>query len=242
MSNDPRTHEVANAPVEQPGEAESPENDTPAPPERSRIAQLARSPFLWAFLFGIVLLTLIRPFLRNVPDPPPVIGEIPAFTLVNQDGEPFGSANLAGDVYIAGFIFTNCPAYCPKITQAMRGLQTKFEEGDVPVRLVSFSVDPERDTPPVLRRYGEEYGADFRRWNFLTGPPEELKRVIIDGFGAWYGPAPAKDVSLMEISHTLKLALVDDKGNLRGFYEHDESGTDEILHRAIHVLREAQRR
>ncbi|MCZ7587017.1 MAG: SCO family protein [Deltaproteobacteria bacterium] len=147
-----------------------------------------RNPFVWAAFIGMVLVTLMRPLLRHVPEPPPVIAQLPAFTLTDQNGRDFGSADLAGHVYVANFIFTSCPSYCPKLTKAMKFLQDRYADAGHDVRLVSFSVDPKRDTPEVLKRYGEKYGADFSRWTFLTGTEENLRAIIVDGFKAHFGP------------------------------------------------------
>jgi cytochrome oxidase Cu insertion factor (SCO1/SenC/PrrC family) len=93
-------------------------------------------------------------------------GTVPHFQLVNQNGRPFDSAQLAGKIWIADFIYTTCPGPCPMISTRMSELQKPLEKTDV--HLVSFSVDPEKDTPDVLRGYGEKLHADPERWDFLT--------------------------------------------------------------------------
>src|SRR6201997_88595 len=93
-------------------------------------------------------------------------GKVPPFQLTNQTGEVFGSAQLAGKIWIADFIYTTCPGPCPMISSRMGELQKPFEKTDV--QLVSFSVDPEKDTPAVLRRYAEGLQAGPGRWDFLT--------------------------------------------------------------------------
>ncbi len=86
--------------------------------------------------------------------PLPSLGTVPTFELVNQDAQPFGSAQLAGKIWIADFIFTTCPGPCPIISTRMSELQRPLEKTDV--HLVSFTVDPEKDTPEVLRAYAEK--------------------------------------------------------------------------------------
>src|SRR6266516_4919599 len=81
-------------------------------------------------------------------------GTVPSFQFVNQNGQPFGSAQLAGKIWIADFIYTTCPGPCPMISSRMNELQKPLEKTDV--HLVSFSVDPEKDTPDVLHRYAEK--------------------------------------------------------------------------------------
>src|SRR5947209_5367673 len=95
-------------------------------------------------------------------------GAVPAFQLTNQNGQPFGSPQLAGKIWIADFIYTTCPGPCPMISSRMSELQKPLEKTDV--HLVSFSVDPGKDTPAVLRSYAERLQAEPGRWDFLTGP------------------------------------------------------------------------
>ncbi len=84
-----------------------------------------RNPFLWAFVVGCAVMTLMRPLLRRVPSPPPVIGQVPGFSLVAASGEPFGSDDLRGHVYVASFFFTRCTTACPALMQAMASLAEK---------------------------------------------------------------------------------------------------------------------
>ena len=95
-------------------------------------------------------------------------GTVPGFQLLNQNGQPFGSAQLAGKIWIADFVYTTCPGPCPMISSRMSELQKPLEKTDV--HLVSFSVDPEKDTPKVLRSYAERLQAQSGRWDFLTRP------------------------------------------------------------------------
>lgn len=94
---------------------------------------------------------------------------VPDFTFTNQDGEPFGLADLKDKVWVADFIFTNCTTVCLPMSTNMAELQAKLEEAGVEAPLISFTVDPDRDQPDVLKAYGERYGANFNAWQFLTG-------------------------------------------------------------------------
>src|SRR5262245_49507889 len=94
-------------------------------------------------------------------------GTVPPFQLTNQNGQPFGSAQLSGKIWIADFIYTTCPGPCPMISSRMSEVQNPLEKTDV--HLVSFSVDPDKDTPRVLRGYAERLQAEPGRWDFLTG-------------------------------------------------------------------------
>lgn len=200
---------------------------------------IVRNPYVWAFLIGIVTLTAIRPLLRHVPEPPPVLSQLPEFSLVAADGKPFGSAELRGQVYVASFFFTSCRSICPAIMKGMARLQDGFARNEVQgIRLVSISVDPEHDTPQVLSDYGKALGVDPLRWTLLTGDPEQVRQLVVSGFKTPDVPAPSGGAEPMDIAHTGKLVLVDGAGRIRGYYDSTEMGLDEVFNRAQHVLRQ----
>jgi protein SCO1/2 len=200
---------------------------------------LLRNPYVWGFLIGIVTLTLIRPLLRHVPEPPPVLSQLPEFSLVGIDGKPYGSAELHGQVYIANFFFTSCRSICPTIMKGMARLQDGFAQRNIDgIRLVSISVDPEHDTPEVLGAYAKSLGVDPRRWTLLTGDPEHVRRLVVDGFKTPDVAASPREPGPIDIAHTGKLVLVDGAGRIRGYYDSDEMGLDEVYNRAQHVLRQ----
>src|SRR5436309_9123887 len=107
-------------------------------------------------------------------------GTVPSFQFTNQNGQPFGSAQLAGKIWIADFIYTMCPGPCPMISSRMSELQKPLEKTDV--HLVSFSVDPAKDTPQVLRGYAEKLQAEPGRRDFLTGPQATIYDLSRNGF------------------------------------------------------------
>src|SRR5438552_14260823 len=107
-------------------------------------------------------------------------GTVPNFQLVNQEGQPFGSAQLAGKIWIADFIYTSCPGPCPMISMRMSELQKPLEKTDV--HLVSFSVDPEKDTPEILRGYAEKLHTQAKRLDFLTGAKSAIYDLSHKGF------------------------------------------------------------
>jgi protein SCO1/2 len=202
---------------------------------------LLRNPFLWASLIVLagvfVTLSLLGPRLRRGPAPPPVIAQLPSYELVDQRGQPFGSAELTGDVYVANFIFTRCSSICPLLTRAMALLQERLDErGIAEIKLVSFTVDPEYDTPPRLQAYAETHGADPQRWTFVTGDPERITQLIEKGFTLGVGAPEMHGESLIEIAHSGKFVLVDGSGGIRGYYDSDVPGHDEALRSAIRVF------
>ena len=202
---------------------------------------LLRNPYLWGFLIGIVTLTAIRPLLRHVPEPPPILFVLPEYSLTDQEGKPFGSAELRGTTYIVSFFFTSCRSICPAVMHGMGRLQDGYAQRKIEgIRLVSISVDPEHDTPDVLRDYAERLKVDPARWTLLTGDPAKVRAIVVDGFKTPMDAIPESGATPMDIAHTGKLALVDGKGNVRGFYGTDDMGLDEAFNRAQHVAREAR--
>jgi protein SCO1/2 len=143
------------------------------------------------------------------------------FTLTSQSGEPFvSSAELAGKVWIADFIFTTCTGPCPRMSAWMARIQEDLADiGNL--RLVSFTVDPENDTPEVLAEYAERYQAEPGRWFLLTGAQEALHELKRDRF-------LLGDVDL-SLNHSTRFALVDAEGVVRGYYRSAETEQMEKL-------------
>lgn len=199
---------------------------------------LLRNPFFWAILVALAAVPALLALSRRVPEPPPVLATLPAFRLIDQQGRPFGSADLRGQVWVGNFIFTTCPSICPGLTRAMRSLQERYQAARLPVRLVSFSVDPENDTPAVLRAYAKRHGADLSSWTFVTGPEAAVRSLIVDGFKTHLGRRERRSDNLLDIAHAAHFVLVDGAGRIRGYYRPDQGGLDEIYYRSRHLLRE----
>ena len=154
--------------------------------------------------------------------------QVPPFELIDQSGKSFSSAALAGHVWVADFVFTNCEATCPRMSSKMRALQ---KATDASVRLISFTVDPDRDTPQVLAAYAQRFNADGARWSFLTGSKEALNALDQDTF---------KLGSIgTDIEHSTRFALVDRKGRIRGYYGIAEGDpAEKIAHDAQQLEKE----
>ncbi len=164
----------------------------------------------------------------------PSYGHVPDFELVNQDAQPFGSRQLAGKIWIADFIFTTCPGPCPIISTRMSELQKPLEKSDV--HLVSFSVDPETDTPPVLRAYADKLRKEPLRWDFLTGARDAIGSISRDGFKL--GLADAAEPGTGPV-HSTRFVLVDRRGTIRGYYDAlAADGVTKLLADTNHLLRE----
>ena len=156
--------------------------------------------------------------------------QLPDFSLTDQRGAPFALSNLHDKVWVADFIFTSCATICPPMTVQMASLQDEFAGEDV--HFVSFSVDPERDTPTVLRRYADNYGADSSRWSFLTGKKEAIYQLAHEGFNLATGHRGS------EILHSTRFVLVDRNQQLRGYYESRSPGSLQQLRKDIRTLLE----
>lgn len=106
------------------------------------------------------------------------------FTFTDQDGEKISQKGLEGKFWVADFIFTNCETVCPPMTANMAILQDKLKEAGLDdVELVSFSIDPERDTKKALKEFGKAHGASFDNWHFLTGYDfQTIKELSIKSF------------------------------------------------------------
>ena len=161
-------------------------------------------------------------------------GTVPTFQLVNQDGQPFGSAQLLGKIWIADFIFTACPGPCPMVSSRMSELQKPLEKTDV--HLVSFSVDPAKDTPQVLRTYAERLQAEPGRWDFLTGPQSTIYNLSRNGFKL--AVSDGSDEKGIPV-HSTRMILVDRHGVIRGYYDAAEAdAVTKLVADTTHLLRD----
>ena len=192
-----------------------------------------------SLLWGLLILTLIvvaaAALLRlRRPEPPPVLGSVPAFTLVNRDGRTIRRADLAGSPWIANFIFTRCPASCPMMTSRMARLERELPR-DLEMRLVSISVDPEHDTPEVLQRYAASFKAPAR-WLFLTGDGGQIYRLSKEGFKLGVDAAPSGAKTAEPILHSTRFVLVDGEGRIRGYYDAFDKESMKGLRRDLEAI------
>ncbi len=170
-------------------------------------------------------------------------GEAPSWTLTDQLGRQVNSDELRGDVVVANFIYTNCRDTCPLLSHRMQLLQRRLrDEGllDERVALLSFSTDPDRDTPEVLRRYSASFQADPESWRFLTGPEAEMRRIVVGGFKLGVEDVPLEvtphthgDGSThrhsYDVMHSNRFALIDSKGRIRALYDGTELDIDRVV-------------
>ena len=148
-----------------------------------------------------------------------VIGKTPEFSLTTQDDKRFSSHDLDGKVLLVSFIFTTCNGSCPATTHRMGQIQQALKERGLlqegKVHLLSFSLDPARDTTEVLRGYMRRYDADPTSWTFLTGAPAEVSRTL-EAWGMWARPAANG-----QLDHPSRIFLVDGRRQIREIYNLD---------------------
>jgi protein SCO1/2 len=167
----------------------------------------------------------------------PKIKPAPEFKLTNQDGKQLALKDLRGKVLAITFIFASCADTCPLLTAKMAGLQARLgSDFGSKVYFLSITVDPERDTPDVLKRYAEAHKANPAGWAFLTGTPAEI-RDVAKRYGIYYKKMPRGDVD-----HTFLTSLADQNGTLRVQYMGVKFDPDEMLEDIRSLVREPQPR
>ncbi|MGA2244264.1 MAG: SCO family protein [Verrucomicrobiota bacterium] len=172
---------------------------------------------LFALAFALWLVAAARNFGQT---PLPLLGAVADFALTNQDGQPTTLAALTNHVWVADIIFTRCAGPCPRMTGQMRSVQALLPP-DSQARLVTLTTDPDYDSPAVLKKYGERFGADFGRWLFLTGSKAQIAGLASDSLKLSAVPVKPED-RLNDADlfiHTTILVLVDKHARLRGVFE-----------------------
>lgn len=165
--------------------------------------------------------------------PLPKIAPAPGFTLTSQDGEQVSLADLRGKVTAVTFIFTRCTATCPVLTPMMSLVQDRLgQDFGSKIAFASITVDPERDTPEMLKLYAQAYGADVPGWSFLTGPPP-----VIADLTRRYGVFAAKSAD-GDIEHSFLTSMVDQRGIIRVQYLGVHFDPEEFQRDLLSLVRE----
>lgn len=203
---------------------------------KSDEGKLQKSTLPWIVLgiivIGIAVLNLWLVFDKK-PEPASEGASVPDFSLTNQQGHSLGLSDLAGKIWVADFIFTNCPTICPVMTREMARLQSEFTSEQI--NFVSFTVDPERDTSAVLSRYAVQYRADTQRWHFLTGEKEQIYQLANEGFklsAAHHSGA---------FPHSTRFVLVSSDGNIYDYYDSRSRAALKRLRNDVRLLLGKQR-
>lgn len=199
------------------------------------------NPFVLAFLIGIGSLHIVKEMsLARRAAPPPLVN-VGAWSLTSHEGKDFGTTDLKGKVVIANFFFTRCPTICPKLIQDMNEVRKRFEKEGEQVQFVSFSVDPEFDTPEVLRAYRVKSNITANNWTLVTSTTDKMVDVVMNKMKLHVGEKekiegtdPADE--LFNISHVAEFVLFDQNGDLRAKVSTDTLGLASIVRSAKFLL------
>jgi protein SCO1/2 len=165
-------------------------------------------------LLGVVTILVALALACQPKTELPKLYPVPNAQLVDESGKAVQLDAMKGHVTVYNFIFTNCTGTCPIMTNNMRAVTPKIDR-DAPVRFVSISVDPTRDTPAVLAAYAKRVRND-PRWTFLTGDRQSIVDLSVKGFKLTAGdPSPGGEPLL----HSSKFAVADKQGVIRGYYD-----------------------
>lgn len=179
-------------------------------------------------MLGVLVLLACSRQTETTPVELPEYFSAPHFSGVTADGTPFDAESLRGKVVVVSFFFTSCSGPCPVMNSRLSVLQALLAD-EPDVRFISITVDPLRDTLPVLKRYAQRYGAQPGRWDFVWMSPDSVDWLAFRGFRV-PGSAEAPDL------HSTRFILIDRRGMVRGFF----SGLDEQevkrLEQAIYQL------
>ena len=172
----------------------------------------------------------------------PIYGTLPDLSLVDQDGQNFRLAATRGKVVVLGLIYTHCPDVCPLITGKMKAIQARSKAAGLGDAVVFLTVtfDPERDSPPVLRRYAEAYELDLTSWRLLTGPADAIdgltdllgfytERTYVADQKPAAGPSDVQPDTPYFVTHSDRFFIVDRKGQIRASLPGSRTDVDQAL-------------
>jgi protein SCO1/2 len=181
---------------------------------------------------------------RSPVDSARVLGQVADFVLTNQAGAAVSLANLRGHVWVADIVFTRCAGPCPRMTQQMKSLQDSLPPTSQ-AKLVTLTTDPDFDTPPVLKAYGERFGANLERWTFLTGAKKEIAALAIDSLKLTAIEKKPEDRENPQdlFIHSTIFVVVDKQARLRGVFQSTGEGVDPALVRSeiLTLVRQLER-
>lgn len=202
--------------------------------------------------FVIVSLFIFLNSCNNQPERLPILGEpfykkiktdkgfktdtiypfIPKFSFLNQENKVITNETFRNKIYIADFFFLSCPTICPKMTKSMKRVYDHYAV-EKSLLFVSYSIDPNHDTPELLKNYAHLLGVSTDRWHFLTGSKEAVYELAVKGF---YSPAYPDNENPGNIVHSGGLMLVDRNGHLRGVYDGTSDEETDQLIKDINIL------
>jgi cytochrome oxidase Cu insertion factor (SCO1/SenC/PrrC family) len=189
-------------------------------------------------LIGIVSALAVISLSCRREEPLDRLWPAPTFALVDQQDRPFGSADLAGRAAVMNFIYTNCTDTCPLLTATMAQVQERLRaEGllGAKVQLVSVTVDPRRDSPPVLAAYAARFGADADAWRFLSGEPEQIYAVLA-GFKLNTVEVARASEGADVVPHSNRFLVLDADREVRAALPGEEITPEEIVRTVRKVI------
>jgi protein SCO1/2 len=215
---------------------------TPRPPLNRTLQWV-----LWSVL-GLMIAGIVANFVRQqwlaaerqAIVPLDHFGQVPTFTLTERSGQPFQSASLQGKIWLADFFFTACPGPCLIMNARLADIGQALQRDHADVRLVSFSIAPEADTPEVLRRYAQRFQAPGDRWSFLTGDRPTIydlahKAFLLPLIDNSQGQVNSADGQFI---HSTRISLVDRRGEVRGSFD---SAAPEVTQKVLTAVGELLR-
>lgn len=172
--------------------------------------------FIWSMPL-IVILAVIAALVVNSAEQSrarlPILGEVPSFKITTSNGDEFTRSELNGRLHVVNFMFTRCQGVCPTMSANIRKMYDLYHGSDK-VRFLSVTVDPDNDSLEVLRRYAGQFGVDDGRWLFARAPLVDVAALIEHGF--------MLDASDLPANHPSYLILVDQSGQIRGYYSYND--------------------
>lgn len=151
--------------------------------------------------------------------------KVPDFEFVNQNGDTVTNEDYLGKVYVVEYFFTTCPSICPVMNENLKEVQEEYKDNS-DFGIASFTIDPEHDTPEVLKNYAKNHGIAFPNWNFLTGDRNEIYEMANTGFGIF---ANEDETVPGGFAHSGLFALIDKEGYVRSRV--DEYGNPLVYYR-----------
>ncbi len=174
-------------------------------------------------------------------DPSPLadIGPAPRTVLIDSGGKPFDLASLKGKVVLVSFVYTTCNGVCPATTSSLGRIQKALEQAKLwgtSVEFVSITLDPKRDTPAILNRYAQLFGADLNRWHFLTGSSSQIE-LTLAAWGMWAKTGPTG-----VLDHPSRIFLLDSRSHQREIYNLEFLRVDSVVQDVRGLIAETSRK
>lgn len=214
---------------------------TPAPPA-APVEEVAtppvpwyRNPWVWGVIAGLVFVPSIRPFMRHIPEPPPVLAPVPEYELNLAGGGVARSSELLGRVYVVGMYGAPCEPDCSGVLPALTGLSERFRQFERGITVLAIRLYEGGDV-------GAEGVVDLEQeWLKLDVAPVHLDGIAAQVLAPHLGGTVPRSAGAAQVARQARVFLVDAAANLRGHYGTDEVGLDEVYHRAQHVLQDHRR-